>query len=273
VKPAFKIVQGNLPLLTATLTDAAGAPVVLTGCTVAFAFQLAPQGTGITAAATVTDALNGKVSYQFAAGQTAAPGFYRGQWRVANGPALTLYPACGYFDFEIIGALPLAAASFDKLADFYDDIRAVAGDLGRRKIYEDGAIAGMMRHQLRMKRVRQERRAGGCTVWTLTPDIMGLAPAITNDDTLAYALLVYHTAHQLVLPNLEAYSYRTRALAERFGERKDFLFVLQNTLYDLENGEGAYANVSGLRNWLFAVNGIWVWSWLQAEQNIELSFH
>jgi hypothetical protein len=33
------------------------------------------------------------------------------------------------------------------------------------------------------------------------------------------------------------------------------------------------ASITGLRASLFAVNGIWVWSYLQAEQNINLSFN
>jgi hypothetical protein len=56
---------------------------------------------------------------------------------------------------------------------------------------------------------------------------------------------------------MEAYPYRTRALRTRFGERKEFLFALQNVLYELEDGQGTLVNVNALQNWLFAVNGIW----------------
>ena len=274
----FKIVQGNLPLLTVTLLTAAGTPVDLTGCTVALAFQLAPAGLNFGGAAAVnTPATAGVVAYQFTGDQTMVPGNYQGQWRVtkAPGPGLapvvSVYPLAGYFYFEMVPALPVAAPAFDKLADFFDDIRALTGDFHRR-IYQDNDIASVMRVQLRMGRVHGPVYEGVPTgVWGVTPDILGIRPAIGPTDILAYSLLVYHTAHQLVLPNTEAYSYRTRALSERFGERKDFLFALQNTLYEMEHGAQAYASVSGLRNWLFAINGIWVWSWLQAETNIELS--
>ena len=267
--PAFQITQGNLPLVTVTLLDAAGAPVDLTGCTVELVLQLAPASTSFLGAASVVlPATAGKVTYQFSGAQTAVPGRYQGQWRVTAAGRMTVYPECGYFYFEVVPALPVIAPAGDRLADFFDDIRALTGDFQRR-IYQDNDIASVMRTQLRMGRVRQEDR--GTVPWHVTPDNLGISPAIGAADVLAYSLLVYHTAHQLVLPNMEAYSYRTRALSERFGERKDFLFVLQNTLYELENGAQIYASVSGLRNWLFAINGIWVWSWLQAETNIELS--
>ncbi|MGA3267329.1 MAG: hypothetical protein ABSE16_10950 [Verrucomicrobiota bacterium] len=62
-----------------------------------------------------------------------------------------------------------------------------------------------------------------------------------NMPVMLYSLLVYHSAHTLILPNVESFSYRTRELSERFGERKDFLFNLQNVLHDLEGGEGVWS--------------------------------
>jgi hypothetical protein len=126
-----------------------------------------------------------------------------------------------------------------------------------------------MRVQLRMGRVKTD-----CPkkVWTLGPDNISISPAIANTDVQAYALLAYHTSHQLILPNVAGYQYRTRGMSERFGEQKDFLFNLQNVLYELEDGGQTYDNVTGLRNWLFLVNGIWVWSFTEMQNTVEISF-
>jgi hypothetical protein len=148
-------------------------------------------------------------------------------------------------------------------------VRALTGDF-KKRMFEDTAIRDAMRLTLRLSRVKKGDCEGGMT-WRLGPDGNTITPAIGADDVLAYSLLVYHAAHTLVLPNIAAYSFRTRELAERFGEQKDFLFVLQNMLHELENGEGIWSNITGLRSWLFNVNGIWVWSYMQTETNINLS--
>ena len=275
--PLFKIVQGNLPTLNATLKGPTGAPVDLTGATVAIQIQLAPAGINFSGSATVaSDPTTGQVSFQFSQGQTDVPGVYQAQWVVTLNGAETIHPTSGYFYFEIVPPLPLPQpTSFTLLSDFFDDIRAITGDFNRR-LFQDSAISSVMRTQLRLGRVRVDnhpRHRGGTVVWQLTPDLRGITPAITQEDVLAYALLIYHSAHTLILPNMEAYAYRTRALSERFGERKEFLFNLQNVLYELEDGQGTWVNVNALQNWLFAINGIWVWNFNQAELNVELSFH
>ncbi|MDE2107416.1 MAG: hypothetical protein KGL39_60025, partial [Patescibacteria group bacterium] len=183
--------------------------------------------------------------------------------------SVTTHPPEG-FAFQIIPVLPMTQpASFTKLSDFYDDIRALTGDF-KKRLYEDSAIRDTMRTMLRLGRVKTEDCTGG-TRWLPGPDGNTITPAIGPNDVVPYSLLVYHAAHALVLPNMESYSYRTRELSERFGERKDFLFNLQNVLHELENGEGIWSNITGLRSWLFTVNGIWVWSYLQTETNIDLS--
>ena len=184
------------------------------------------------------------------------------------------------FVFEIVAALPVPQVTqFTVLSDLFDDVRAITGDF-KKRLYEDSAIASVMRVVLRSHLVADDRYPGGwrggCPpprgLWTLAPDGLSLSPALQNSDVQPYLKLVYNTALKLVTPNLAAYAYRTRALSERFGEQKDFLFELKNLLYELENDQ-AWANITGLRSWLFAVNGIWVWSYMQAEDNIDLSFH
>ena len=265
----FKLAAGDQPLLTGTIGSGNGGSdptaLDLTGCTVRFLFQ--GPGAQTAAAATVVDAPNGRVQYRFLAADTAVPGDYTGEWQVTDaGGNVTTYPPEG-FEFQIVPALPAPQVTqFTRLSDLYDDVRAITGDFGRR-LYEDSAIRSVMMTVLRQGRVKAD-----CRRWTLAPDCLGISPAILNTDIQAYSLLVYHTALILVTPNIAAYSFRTRALSERFGEQRDFLAELKNTLYDLED-EGAYATVTGLRSTLFAVNGVWVWSYLQAQNNIDLSFH
>jgi hypothetical protein len=271
----IKISQGNLPLLTDTLTDETGNPADLSTSTVIFNFQ--GVGVSFAPAATVVNAVAGMVSYQFVAPQTALTGFYQGQWQVTDGTGGVRSFPTRPFSFEIIPALPLpGVTSFAKLSDLYDDVRALTGDF-KRQLYEDSAIASVMRTQLRLGRVKESgrRRANcddGAHRWTVGPDGQTISPAILDTDIGAYSLLIYHTALALVTPNLAAYSYRTRALSERFGEQKDFLAEFKLAIYELEDGGQTYASVSGLRSTLFAVNGIFVWSYLQMENNINLSF-
>ena len=259
--------QGALPLFTATLLVPGmlpDTPVDLTGASVVFLF-FGPGGNQ-SGAATVLNAAAGQVSYQFTAGQTDATGSYQGQWQVTNGLSVVNYPSMP-FPFEIVPGLPVPTSSgFTKLSDLYDDVRALAGDF-KRQLYEDATLRRVMQTVIRLGRVKADGQR-----WSLAADGQTLVPAIGVNDLQAYSLLVYNAAHTLVLPNMAAYNYRTRALTERFGEQKDFLFTLQNVLYDLEEGEQAYANISGLRSWLFAVNGIWMWSYLEAERNIDVSF-
>ena len=274
----FKMAAGDRPLLTDTVCSGNGAnepagpdgvPRDLTGCTVKLLFQ----GPAVQFAqpAVIADAPQGKVQYRFQAGDTDMPGDYFGEWQVTDPDGeVTTCPPEG-FEFQIVPALPLATpASFTRLSDLFDDIRALTGDF-KKRLYEDSAIASAMRTQLRLGRVRTDDCAGG-KVWRVGADNLTITPAIGPDDVQAYSLLAYHTAHTLILPNVEAYQYRTRAMSERFGDRKDFLFNLQNVIYELENGGQTWSNVTGLRSWLYAVNGIWVWSYMQAERNIDLSF-
>lgn len=81
----FKIkTDDTLPILEATLLDAAGAAVNLTGTTVTFIYS-DPAGAVTSNAATIVTPLTGEVSYTFTAAQTAAAGFGQGEFSVDFG--------------------------------------------------------------------------------------------------------------------------------------------------------------------------------------------
>ena len=73
-----KIKQGDTaPAFTATLTDGAGAAINLTGATALFLMKnRKTRELVVSAAATITGATTGKVSYAWAAGDTDIPGGY-----------------------------------------------------------------------------------------------------------------------------------------------------------------------------------------------------
>lgn len=80
---SFTIRAGDrLPVITATLQDAAGIPVNLTTAT-AVKFQMKQPGTPkIDAAATITSASAGTVSYAWVLADTDTPGRYRAVFEV-----------------------------------------------------------------------------------------------------------------------------------------------------------------------------------------------
>ena len=271
----FKIAQGTTPTITQTIITSNGQPVNLTGYSVNFVCQIEGGGVNFSGGATIVNASLGQVSYTFLSGQTATAGPYEAQWQVVDPSGnTTLYPVGSYFCFDILSALPTTPPTgFSTLAQLFDDVRAVTGDFDRQ-LYTNQQIASVMRVQLRLGRIIEPCRRGQPQVrFALGPDNQSIVPAITDTYMHAYALLIYKTAHQLILPNIAGYNYRTRAMSERFGEQKDFIFTMQNLIYELENGEQTWANVSGLRSWLFMVNGIWIWTFTELDAAFETSFH
>ena len=93
----FSIKQNDSsPAIVYILSDDSG-PVNLTGATVWF-----HMGTGLSALAVVVDALAGKVSYSWAAEDTARAGFFRAEFEAiyADGSKET-YPNEGYIGVNI----------------------------------------------------------------------------------------------------------------------------------------------------------------------------
>ena len=78
---SFYIKQGDtLPIIKATLTDAAGVPIDLTGTTVRL---LTAWGLSAVAAFTNPPGVDGKIQYAWAVGNTdAPPGIYNGEFEV-----------------------------------------------------------------------------------------------------------------------------------------------------------------------------------------------
>ena len=93
--PDFWIKQGDTaPSIAEQLLDGNGDPVVLTGASVKF-MMWAPGDAAVkvNAAATITDAATGKVSFTFSAAQTDTVGDYVAEWQVTySGGAIESFP-------------------------------------------------------------------------------------------------------------------------------------------------------------------------------------
>lgn len=82
--PDYIVKQNDtFPLIPATITDDAGAPVDVSGATVTFR-MVRDTGAVVIAAGAVTtvSAANGQVRYEWVVGDTAVPGWYRAEFRV-----------------------------------------------------------------------------------------------------------------------------------------------------------------------------------------------
>lgn len=260
--PDFRISKGNVLSVSDQLEDDNG-PVNLTGCTVVFNFQLVPaeEGVSFSGTATITDAVNGKVSCSFTSDQTVTPGLYQAQWQVTDASGnVRSFPTGSlqnddqngrYILFEIVDTVPLDPESGVTLvSDSYEGVRAILGDHDPQfRKYEDQAIASVVRTVL---------RCGNLPGYTLTPNRLGITPTILQPRD--FGILLHRAAKMLLLPDAAEYSYRTRALSERFGEQKFFVQELENALYDLENCGGVFHTFQTFYGWVNALTGMNIWS-------------
>jgi hypothetical protein len=91
------------PAIAYQLKDGTGAVVVLTGASVKF-MMYAPGGAAakVNAAATIIDALLGKVSYTPTASNTDTPGDYLGEWQVTfAGGAIETFPNSDHLKIRV----------------------------------------------------------------------------------------------------------------------------------------------------------------------------
>lgn len=95
------------PFWPVTLTYEDGTPVVLTGATVRFiAKDRSNSAVKIDAAATLTDAANGQLEYQFVAADTDVAGAYDVEWEVTfSDTTIQTFPTRRYDRLLVIGEL------------------------------------------------------------------------------------------------------------------------------------------------------------------------
>ena len=112
---AFIIKEGDTqPSLSATLSDENGPIAIPGGATVKFVMRGDPESGGccgsasstppalvVNAPAVIVNAPNGVVRYDWAVGDTAAPGNYAGEFKVTLGSLVTTYPSEGYIPITI----------------------------------------------------------------------------------------------------------------------------------------------------------------------------
>ena len=100
------------PTLDATLTDADGTAIDLSGATVKFVMGTVGGTAKINADATVVSAAAGTVRYSWAAGDTTTPGTYHGEFVVTLATALEItFPSDGYITIEIVREVPKPAVA------------------------------------------------------------------------------------------------------------------------------------------------------------------
>ncbi|HEX3800246.1 MAG TPA: hypothetical protein VH413_16240 [Verrucomicrobiae bacterium] len=271
------LTQGNLPLISATLHGPTCAIVDLTGCTVQFVFEqklgpIIPGGTGnnspftFTANATVVGSpANGQVSYQFVSGQTNLPGEFEAQWLVTNTAtsAVTVYPVSNAFSrstvihFEIKAPLPVASPqTIVQIQQLRVPVRVTLGDFDKSfPNYSDEAIDDVVRTKLMCGEVPGQK---------LGMDRKSILPGITQPCDLAR--LMYKAALTFKAPETAQYSYRTRAIEEKFGREDFFIRELQNAIYELDNGR-MFDSFQSFYGWVNALRGLDIWG-LMTDMNV-----
>lgn len=131
----YVIKQGDTkPIVTATILDATGAVVNLTGCTVQFVMRALTSNTPlIQKSATVVTPAAGTVSYTWTAQDTATAGNYMAQFVVTFGDAtIQSFPVDGYLEVLIEENLTTAGgARLVSLGEVKDYLRINTPDKSR----------------------------------------------------------------------------------------------------------------------------------------------
>ena len=101
---AIYIKRGDrLPVASATLKDATGAPVNISGMTVKFLMKADDGTLKVNAAATIVDGPGGKVEYAWLAVDTDTVGHYRGEFEVTDAASKKMtFPNFEYIDVWVV---------------------------------------------------------------------------------------------------------------------------------------------------------------------------
>jgi hypothetical protein len=98
--------QGDrLPALRMQLLDASGAPLDLTGATVAFRMRTSGGSLKVNAAATIVDAVTGVVQYAWGMTDTDTVGSYRAEWACTFSGSTQTVPTRDYVTVVVVDAL------------------------------------------------------------------------------------------------------------------------------------------------------------------------
>lgn len=242
---AFSMMQGDtLPVLLATLSAADGTPYNLTGATVKFIYRRTGAADFTSRDANIIDALTGQVSYAWVPDDTAIAGDYRGQFEVTNGGSIVTFPNDAYVEWLVRPQIDVTPVG-TPLSELLMPVRAIVGDFDPNfRQFSDDAIKAVIRLQVMI---------GQLSGYSLSADQNNILPALAAPRD--WGSILYRTGFTLVAPNTAGYSFRTRALSEKFGDRRVFLQELRQALYEMEN-PGMLSSFSDFSTWLTGITGL-----------------
>jgi hypothetical protein len=241
----------------------------LTGLTVTFNFEpvnpVSEDSSGFVVAlsgeqvrmrpAEIVDAPSGQAAYVLTSADTLVPGQYRAQFQVFGGPATIYFPASGWIPFVVEEFVTLS--SYSALSDFYEPVRAIMGDFRHPFMFEDSSLASVVRTMVRAGKLGP--------MYTISSDASSIVPSVTRVGD--FAALTYWSARTLLGPKLRGESWASRGLKVRRNDQRDFLFELENILYDIQHGH-QITSFQSYYAWVNSLAGINVWG-LLTEMKIE----
>jgi hypothetical protein len=130
------------------------------------------------------------------------------------------------------------------LTEFRETLRFLLGDRDPSEpMFTDLALDGALRSTVRLNAV---------PALTLVPGVSAVTPLPTANQ---FALLCYHTAQRWFESEPAEYSYKTRALSEKFGDWQGTVTALEDHIHELENGT-MFGGYQDLRSFLAGFSGI-----------------
>lgn len=130
------------------------------------------------------------------------------------------------------------------LTEFRETVRFLLGDRDPAEpMFTDAALDAAVRSTLRLNAV---------PALSLVAGVNAVTPQPTASQ---FALLCYHTAQRWFEAEPAEYSYKTRALAEKFGDWRATVMALEDHIHDLENGT-MFGSYQDLRSFLAGYQGV-----------------